>query len=61
MNGPSFLCWDQTHLQKVYTEYELQGMEEEKLQSNHYAQVEQRMATEEATCQLQSAEQGTDK
>jgi len=31
-------------------------MEEEKLQSNHYQQVEQRMATEEATCQLQNAE-----
>jgi hypothetical protein len=42
--------------QKIYTEYELQGMEEDKLNSNFYQQIEQRMATEEATCVLQNAE-----
>ena len=31
-------------------------MEEEKLQSNFYQQVSQRMATEEATCVLTNAE-----
>ena len=31
-------------------------MEEDKLNSNHYQQIEQRMATEEATCVLQNAE-----
>ena len=42
--------------QKIYTEYELQGMEEDKLNSNFYQQIEQRMATEKATCVLQNAE-----
>jgi hypothetical protein len=47
--------------QKVYTEYELQGVLEDKLASTHFAQVEQRMATEEATCQLQNAESSENK
>ena len=44
-------------LQKLYTEYELQGMEEERLNTHFYQQVTQRMATEEATCVLSNAEQ----
>ena len=44
-------------LQKLYTEYELQGMEAEKLNTNFYVQVSQRMATEEATCVLSNADQ----
>ena len=44
-------------LQKLYTEFELQGMEEEKLNSQFYTQVSQRMATEEATCVLSNADQ----
>ena len=31
-------------------------MEEEKLNTNHYQQIAQRMATEEATCVLSNAE-----
>ena len=47
----TYICF-----QKLYTEYELQGMEEEKLNTNFYQQVAQRMATEEATCVLSNAE-----
>lgn len=44
-------------VKKLYTEYELQGMEEERLNTHFYQQVTQRMATEEATCVLSNAEQ----
>jgi len=43
-------------VKKLYTEYELQGMEGEKLNTNFYCQVAQRMATEEATCVLSSTD-----
>ena len=44
-------------VKKLYTEYELQGVEGEKLNTNFYNQVAQRMATEEATCVLSNADQ----
>ena len=50
-------CMNFVTLQKLYTEYELQGMEEERLNTHFYQQVTQRMATEEATCVLSNAEQ----
>jgi len=43
-------------VKKIYSEYELQGMEEERLNSGLYQQIEQRMTTEEATCALTNAE-----
>ena len=39
-------------LQKVYPEFELQGIQEQKLNSQHWQSVEQRMTTEEAACSL---------
>ena len=43
-------------LQKLHAEFELQGIEAEKLNSQHWATIEQRMATEEAACQLTGTE-----
>ena len=43
-------------LQKLYAEYELQGITEEKLNSQHWQSFEQRMVTEEAACALTGAD-----
>ncbi|XP_023334053.1 calcium-dependent secretion activator [Eurytemora carolleeae] len=52
-----FQCTCLAHVvKKIYTEYELQGLEEDKLQCGQYQAIEQRMCTEEATCQLTHAE-----
>lgn len=39
-------------LQKIYSDFELQGVMEDKLNSKAYQTVSQRMQTEEATCSL---------
>jgi hypothetical protein len=39
-------------LQKLYSDFELQGVMEDKLNSKMYSTVSQRMNTEEATCAL---------
>lgn len=39
-------------LQKIYTDFELQGVTDDKLHSKAYQTVSQRMETEEATCIL---------
>ncbi|CAB4059885.1 CADPS [Lepeophtheirus salmonis] len=41
---------------KIYNEYELQGVEEDKLNSQHWQAITQRMTTEEAACVLTGAE-----
>lgn len=41
-----------TQFQKVYSDFELQGVMEDKLNSKAYQTVAQRMQTEEATCAL---------
>jgi len=52
-----YQCTCLSHIvKKMYNEYELHGMTDEKIRTAHFSQVEQRMATEEATCQLQNAE-----
>jgi len=52
-----YQCTCLSHIvKKMYNEYELHGMTDEKIRTAHFTQVEQRMATEEATCQLQNAE-----
>lgn len=38
--------------QKIYSDFELQGVMEDKLNSKAYQTVSQRMQTEEATCAL---------
>lgn len=43
-------------LQKLYPEFEMIGVTEEKLGSQHWQSVEQRMTTEEATCTLTGAD-----
>lgn len=40
------------NLQKIYSDFELQGVLEDKLNSKAYQSVAQRMNTEEATCAL---------
>ncbi len=42
--------------QKMYGEFELQGVPEDKLSSQHWQNIEQRMQTEEAACALSGAE-----
>jgi hypothetical protein len=37
-------------------EFELQGIEADKLNSQHWQSIEQRMTTEEAACQLTGAD-----
>ena len=44
--------------QKLYSEFEMHGMEPDKLNSQHWQLVEQRMQTEEASCALCQGEQG---
>lgn len=39
-------------MQKIYSDFELQGVMEDKLLSKAYQTVHQRMQTEEATCAL---------
>ena len=39
-------------LQKLYSDFELQGVTEDKLNSKTYQTILQRMQTEEATCAL---------
>jgi hypothetical protein len=39
-------------LQKIYSDFELQGVMEDKLNSKAYQTVAQRMQAEEATCAL---------
>ena len=46
------------HFQKLYSEFEMHGMEPDKLNSQHWQLVEQRMQTEEASCALCQGEQG---
>ena len=43
-------------LQKIHVEFELQGIEADKLNSQHWQSIEQRMTTEEAACQLAGAD-----
>lgn len=38
--------------QKIYSDFELQGVMEDKLNSKAYQTISQRMQTEEATCAL---------
>lgn len=48
-------------LQKIYSDFELQGVMEDKLNSKAYQTVSQRMQAEEATCQLtMTSEDGED-
>lgn len=48
-------------LQKIYSDFELQGVMEDKLNSKAYQTVAQRMQAEEATCQLtMTSEDGED-
>merc|ERR1719397_2378687 len=57
-----YQCTCLSHIvKKMYNEYELHGMTDEKIRTAHFNQVEQRMATEEATCQLQNAEHSDNK
>merc|ERR1719500_604648 len=57
-----YQCTCLSHIvKKMYNEYELHGMTDEKIRTAHFSQVEQRMATEEATCQLQNAEHSENK
>jgi len=57
-----YQCTCLSHIvKKMYNEYELHGMTDEKIRTAHFNQVEQRMATEEATCQLQNAEHSENK
>ena len=42
--------------QKIHAEFELQGIEADKLNSQHWLSIEQRMTTEEAACQLTGAD-----
>lgn len=44
--------------QKIYAEFELQGVEEDKLNTQHWNSIEQRMQTEEAACVLTGADTG---
>lgn len=39
-------------LQKIYSDFELHGVMEDKLNSKAYQTIAQRMQTEEATCAL---------
>merc|ERR1712080_675639 len=43
-------------LQKLYGKFELMGVPENKLNSPHWTNIEQRMQTEEAACVLTGAE-----
>ena len=59
---PCKLCYD-THLfllvfQKLYAEFEMQGLEEDKLDTPKWQSVQQRMQTEEAACVLTGADTG---
>lgn len=45
--------------QKIYSDFELQGVMEDKLNSKAYQTVSQRMATEEATCALTMSQSET--
>merc|ERR1719234_2585339 len=59
---PPYQCTCLSHIvKKMYNEYELHGMTDEKIRTAHFNQVEQRMATEEATCALQNAEHSDNK
>lgn len=42
----------QNQFQKIYSDFELQGVMEDKLNSKAYQTIQQRMQTEEATCAL---------
>ena len=44
--------------QKLHSEFEMHGMEPDKLNSQHWQLVEQRMQTEEAACVLCQGDQG---
>ena len=43
--------------QKLYSEFEMHGMEPDKLNSQHWQLVDQRMQTEEASCVLCQGDQ----
>lgn len=48
-------------MQKIFSDFELQGVMEDKLNSKAYQTVSQRMQAEEATCQLtMTSEDGED-
>ncbi|XP_071749164.1 calcium-dependent secretion activator isoform X2 [Lepeophtheirus salmonis] len=52
-----YQCTCLAHIvKKIYNEYELQGVEEDKLNSQHWQAITQRMTTEEAACVLTGAE-----
>ncbi|XP_055922621.1 calcium-dependent secretion activator isoform X4 [Eupeodes corollae] len=52
-------CTSLSHIvKKIYSDFELQGVMEDKLNSKAYQTVAQRMATEEATCALTMPEGG---
>jgi len=52
-----YQCTCLTHIvKKLYGEFELMGVPENKLNSQHWQNVEQRMQTEEAACVLTGAE-----
>jgi hypothetical protein len=54
-----YQCTCLVHLtKKLYSEFEMHGMEPDKLNSQHWQLVEQRMQTEEASCALCQGEQG---
>lgn len=42
--------------QKLQPEFEMQGINEEKLHTQQWQSVEQRMATEEASCELSATD-----
>ena len=50
-----FYCF---FLQKLYAEFEMQGLEEDKLDTPKWQSVQQRMQTEEAACVLTGADTG---
>jgi hypothetical protein len=56
-----YQCTCLVHLtKKLYSEFEMHGMEPEKLNSQHWQLVDQRMQTEEASCVLCQGDQGND-
>lgn len=54
------LCLTLIVLQKLYSDFELQGVMEDKLNSKTYQSIAARMHTEEATCALTMSARGVD-
>jgi len=56
-----YQCTCLVHIsKKLYSDFELQGVTEDKLNSKTYLSVSARMATEEATCALTMGSRGDD-